>query len=459
MMRAICFFIFSVAFLSACKKDTDIKEMGNTLTDTLQGVITSDITLNENAIYLLRGQVFVSNNAVLTIPAGVTIFVEKSDSTFNKGSLIITQGAKIMVNGTEQSPVVFTSSAKDKQAGDWGSIVILGNAPVNTKRLNVPGLENYKEAICGGNNTADNSGSIHYLRIEYSGGLNPKGEDEWGIDKASGLCLAAVGSSTIVDHIMVSHSRDDAFQFLGGTVNAKNLIAYNNGDDDYDFDLGYNGRLQFIVSYRTGVSDWALRANGIESLNDADASSSIPYTRPIISNATIIGSHGIVKVLTNQNQGIYIRKNTRFAIQNSIIAEYPQGGLMVCNKTRPLLMEAHASSFKYNLVHCEDNKRAFTWDKNGQVISLDKVVPDPELTSFATNEENQNVLISNITDLKFSSIYPTQGMPALSLLQDSPAFTGAIFADADYDLFFEKVSYRGAVGKDNWLVGNWVRWE
>ncbi|MFC6100116.1 hypothetical protein [Olivibacter domesticus] len=459
MIRAICFFILSIVFLASCKKNADINELDDIPTDTLQGVISTDITLKENANYLLKGQVVVQNNAVLTIAPGVSILVEKSDSAINKGSLIITQGAKIVVNGTEQHPVVFTSAAKDKQPGDWGAIVILGKAPINTKTLNVPGLGNDKKAICGGNNAEDNSGSIQYLRIEYGGGLNPKAEDEWAIDKASGLCLAAVGSSTILDHIMVSHSRDDAFQFLGGTVNAKNLIAYNNGDDDYDFDLGYNGRLQFIVSYRTAVSDWALRANGIESLNDADASSSTPYTRPIISNATIIGTQGVVKEPTNQNQGVYIRKNTRFAIQNSIIAEYPQGGLMVCNKTRPLLMEAHASSFKYNLVHCEDNKRAFTWDKNAQVISLDKVVPDPELTSFATNQENQNVLIATIADLKFSSIYPAQGAPILSLLQDSPAFAGANFTDADYSLFFEKVSFRGAAGQNNWLAGNWVNWE
>ena len=140
----------------------------------------------------------------------------------------------------------------------------------------------------------DNSGSIKYLRMEYCGGINPDAEDEWKVDKASGLVLASVGNATIVDNVVVQHSNDDGFQFVGGTVNATHLIGYNNGDDDFDFDLGYTGNLQFILSYRTGLSSThALRANGFEPYNDEVPTDNMPYTRPVVSNMTIVGPQGM----------------------------------------------------------------------------------------------------------------------------------------------------------------------
>ncbi|WP_134089921.1 hypothetical protein [Olivibacter sp. XZL3] len=451
------FLLFSVIIYS-CKKDDGVNQ--NALTphyiDTLEGIISSDIVLQENANYLLKGQVFVQD-ASLTIPKGVTIYVEKADSASNKGSLVVLPGAKLFVNGTDQEPVLFTSAATEKLPGDWGALVILGKAPINSKTLQVPGIDN-KLANCGGSDKDDDSGSIQFLRLAYCGGLNAKGEDEWALDKVSGLCLGAVGSKTTLSHVMVSYSRDDAFQFFGGNVGAKYLIAYNSGDDDYDFDHGYQGNLQFIISYRNSAGDRALRANGIESLNDADASSKTPYTHPVISNATIIGPSGNA-TNTNLNQGVYIRKNTRFSIYNSIVANYPQGGLMVCNKTRPLLMESHQSTFKFNLVYCEDNTRSFTWDHNGQEVSLDKVLADPALTSFATNQDNRNTVIETVSALKLSSVFPQSGAPQLGLQPDSPASTGAKFSESNLNDFFDQVSFRGAIGTDDWTATNWVKWD
>lgn len=449
------FLLFSIAIYS-CKKDNGVNEIRSDFVDTLEGTISTDLTLQENANYLLKGQVYVQG-ASLTIPKGVTIHVEKADAVADKGSLIVLPGAKLFVNGTEQEPVVFTSAASEKLPGDWGALVLLGRAPINSQTLRIPGISN-ELAVCGGSDKNDDSGAIHFLRLAYGGGLNEKGEDEWALDKASGLCLGAVGSKTQIDHIEVSYSRDDAFQFYGGNVGAKYLIAYNNGDDDYDFDHGYQGSLQFILSYRNRVGDWALRANGIESLNDGAASTKTPYTHPVISNATIIGL-GNQAIETNLNQAVYIRKNTRFTISNSIVANYPQGGLMLCNKTRPLLMQVHESLFKFNLVHCEENTRAFTWDKNGQEVSLEKVVADPELTAFATNQDNENEVIQTVSALKLSAIFPSSGMPLLTPLSDSPALSGADFSGSYAADFFDSVSFRGAIGTENWTVAHWVNWD
>jgi hypothetical protein len=422
--------------------------------DTLQGNITSDLMLDVNTHYILNGQVYVKNNATLTIPAGITVSVVKSDVRENKGVLVITKGSKLFINGTLDKPVVFTSAATTKSPGDWGAIILLGKAPTNIGTGNIAGLVVSADTEFGGTVSDDNSGSIKYLRLEYCGGINPDNEDEWLVDKASGLCLESVGSATTIDNVMVEHSNDDAFQFVGGTVNATHLIGYNNGDDDFDFDLGYTGKLQYLISYRTELtSTHALRANGIESYNDEVPTANLPLTRPVISNITIIGPQGMETVKTNLNQGVYIRKGTSFVVQNSIIAEYPQGGLMVCNKTRPVLLNDAGSEFKYNLVHSDSASRTFSWDKGYAVVG------DTVLRDFALNTVNNNTLIQQSADLKLKAMYAVNG-PDLTPGDGSVALTGANFVGADFATFFTPVTYRGAIGSTNWAAsGNWVVWK
>lgn len=438
----------------SCKKNDTNSSITPTKTDTLSNNITADLSLNANTAYVINGQVFVKNNATLTIPAGTTVSVIPTTDRASKGVLVITQGAKLIVNGTVDKPVVFTSAATAKAPGDWGGIIINGKAPTNIGSGNSAGLAISDDTKYGGSIADDNSGSIKYLRLEYCGGINPDAEDEWAVDKVSGLCLESVGSGTTIDNVMVTHSNDDAFQFVGGTVNATHLIAYNNGDDDYDFDLGYEGKLQYLLSYRTGLtSTHALRANGIESYNDETPTSNKPYTRPVISNITIIGPQGMETTKTNLNQGIYIRKGTRFAIQNSIVAEYPQGGLMVCNKTRPILLAGIESQFKYNILHSDSASRTFSWDQDYRVIG------DSILQKFALSDLNSNVQVTNTDEFKFKGMYASNG-PDLSLADGSPALTGANFDAVDFSSYFEKVPYRGAFGTTNWAVANnWAVWK
>ncbi|RAU82201.1 hypothetical protein [Pontibacter arcticus] len=456
-MRKITAFasVLSLLTLFSCNEGDDVINPGNPSeqkADTLQGVITSDLALKQDQTYYLKGQVYVKNNAVLTIPAGVTVTAGSSKDK-QLGALVITQGAKLFVNGTSERPVVFTSAAATKAPGDWAGIFVLGKAPTNLgQQANLPGLAVSADTKFGGDVATDNSGSISYLRVAYTGGLNPANEDEWAIDLASGLTLAGVGTGTKVSHVMVTNSKDDGFQFLGGTVNAKNLIAYNNGDDDFDFDRGYTGKLQFLISYRTKTTTHALRANAMESLNDFDALGPQPFTRPVISNMTIIGPQGAETTKTNLNQGVYIRKATRFAVRNSIIAEYPQGGLMVCMKTRPVLLKNEGSEFKYNLVHSDNAARAFTWDLNTEVVA------DPELEKFGLNETNQNKVISSFADFKLKSPYAQT--PDFTVSSESVAATGANFSGNDYTSFFSPVAFRGAVGGENWAAAsNWAVWK
>jgi hypothetical protein len=451
----------------SCKKTSNsdsIPEGKQTV--VLNGDITVNTDLDSKNDYVLKGRVYVKNNVTLTIPQGTTVSVEAGSTADTKGALIVTPGSKLNINGTVDQPVVFTSGAVSKAPGDWVGIIVLGKASTNGVggKLNVSGLPVTTDTEFGGTADDDNSGSIKYLRLEYAGGLNPSMEAEWALDQASGLSLNGVGSGTVLEHVMVKYSNDDAFQFVGGTVNGKYLVAYNNGDDNFDFDRGYRGNLQFLVSYRTVPSTVAIRANGMESLNDMDASDAMPYTRPVISNMTIIGPSAN-QPETDQSQGIYIRRNTRFDVQNSVIAGYSDGGLMLCPKTKPILINNLGSEFKYNLVNSDDPARAFTYD-NGPTGII--ITPDPVVAAWAIESDqssiekpslNRNIILNQIADLKVKTLYGASG-PDLTPTEGSAALTGANFDDIDF-VNFTKVTFRGALGgSDTWASASaWLDWK
>ena len=455
MNKITLFSLFITGIFVACNKNND-----NTVTpvlklvDTLSAYITADLVLDATKDYVIKGNVIVKNNASLTIPSDINVFMTKNDAAADKSCLVISKGSKLFVNGTLDKPVVFTSGAAVKAPGDWGAIIVLGKAPTNTVTGNIAGLPVSADTEYGGTVSDDNSGAIQYLRLEYCGGINSDNENEWSVDKASGLVLASVGSGTAIDNVMVEHSNDDGFQFVGGTVNATHLIAFNNGDDDFDFDLGYTGKLQYIIAYRSQLtSTHALRANGFESYNDEVPTLNTPLTRPVVSNMTIIGPKGNLPMTGNINQGVYIRKGTRFVIQNSIIAEYTKGGLMVCPKTRPILLLNTGSLFRYNLVHSDTSSKTFCFDRGSEVLAF----ADPELEVFALNTTNNNQLFTSSADLMLKTMYSANG-PDLSPATGSPALSGANFEGADYVGFFNtSTAYRGAVGPTNWAAAsNWA---
>lgn len=458
--------LLATSFFS-CKKDIKsdpMEEIKQTV--VLSGDITANTDLDPKNDYLLKGKVYVKNNATLTIPQGTNVFVEASSVVESKAALIVTSGSKLNINGTLDRPVVFSSAAQNKAPGDWIGIIVLGKASTNGEngKLHVSGLESNADNEFGGTADDDNSGVIKYLRVEYAGGLNPAMEAEWALDKASGLSLNGVGSGTVLENVVVKYSNDDAFQFVGGTVNGKYLVAYNNGDDNFDFDRGYRGHLQFLISYQSVASKVAIRANGIESLNDVDASEVKPYTRPVISNLTIIGP-AEDQPATDQSQGIYIRRNTRFNVQNSIIAGYSNGGLMLCPKTKPILVKNQGSIFKFNLVNSDDQARAFTYD-NGPTGII--IIPDPAVAAWAVQSDsklieipslNNNAIVAGIADLKLKRLYAANESD-LTPVEGSSALSGADFSDADFSSF-SKVAFRGALGaSDTWASASaWLDWK
>ena len=288
--------------------------------------VSADISTNTtwSGVILLQNKIYVKNNATLTIAPGTIIRGDK----LTQGSLIITRGAKINAQGTSTQPIIFTSNEAvgNRNEGDWGGIVLLGLARNNQPGgvANIEGIVATTDTQYGGAFDNDNSGTIKYVRIEFAGiALEPNKE-------INGITFGSVGSATTVDYVQVSHSGDDSFEWFGGTVNCKHIIAYRGLDDDFDTDFGYRGKVQFALSIRDkDVSDAAGDSNSFESDNDAAGSVAQPKTMPIFSNVTLVGPKGngtiTLPVGEKFEKAFRLRRNTSTSVLNSLVTGWEKG--------------------------------------------------------------------------------------------------------------------------------------
>ncbi|MFM7724280.1 MAG: hypothetical protein ACKO7O_05770, partial [Bacteroidota bacterium] len=277
-----------------------------------------------SGVILLQNKIYVKNNATLTIAPGTII---RGDLA-TQGTLIITRGAKIVANGTAANPIVFTSNQAvgNRNEGDWGGLILLGLAKNNQPGgiANIEGIPPITDTQYGGNFDNDNSGSLQYVRVEFAGiPLEPNKE-------VNGITFGSVGSGTVVDYVQVSHSGDDSFEWFGGTVNCKHLIAYGGLDDDFDCDFGYRGKVQFALSIRDkDLSDAPGDSNSFECDNDAAGSTAQPKTRPIFSNVTLVGPKGngsiALPVGEKFEKAFRLRRNSSVSVLNSLVTGWEKG--------------------------------------------------------------------------------------------------------------------------------------
>ena len=288
--------------------------------------VSADITTNTtwSGVVRLNNKVYVKNNATLTIAPGTIIRGDKQ----TQGTLIITRGAKIIADGTASNPIVFTSNEAvgARNEGDWGGLVILGLA-----KNNQPGGVAFIEGIVpttdsqfGGSFDNDYSGILRYVRVEFAGiALEPNKE-------INGITFGSVGNQTIVDYVQVTLSGDDSFEWFGGTVNCKHLIAYRGLDDDFDCDFGYRGKVQFALSIRDkDLSDAPGDSNAFECDNDAAGSTAQPKTRPVFSNVTLVGAkgNGTTALPTGEKfeKAFRLRRNSAVSVLNSLVTGWEKG--------------------------------------------------------------------------------------------------------------------------------------
>jgi hypothetical protein len=304
-------------------------------------VLSGTVTLNASTVYLLKSFCVVPSGAKLVVPAGTIIrgMADANASPKLYATIIVERGGMIELNGTSSSPVILTSNKAvgSRERGDWGGLVLSGKA-VNNQGVDVQ-LEGFSNVAFdntlgkhGGTDDGDNSGTITYTRVEFAGyAFEPNKE-------INGVTFGSVGNKTVVNGMQVSYSGDDAYEWFGGTVNAKHLIAFKTTDDDFDTDFGYRGAVQFGIAYRDSsyydlswnAPSGSSTSETFESDNDASGSGLKPYTAPLFSNITCIGPIGEGQKYSNLGKtaqsafrrGARIRRNSRLSIINSIFTGY-----------------------------------------------------------------------------------------------------------------------------------------
>jgi hypothetical protein len=318
-------------------------------TQVIDSIITTDVVLRRNFTYLLKGVVYVTNNAVLTIEPGTVIRGDYNTC----GTLVVTKGAKLIAKGTEFEPIVFTSNKEsyNKRPGDWGGIIILGDAPIN-KLGGISHLDfnlNRKYNLFGGNNASDNSGVLKYVRIEFAGRkLNSSKE-------LNALSLAGVGSKTEVSYVQVSFSNDDSFEGYGGNLALNNLISYRATDDDFDFTLGAQVDIKNSIAVRYPFSS-DISVSRCFEIDSYDKIENFDFNRNLTnvkaSNMTLVNNESNKQGLVNE--AVFVDENSFFTLNNSVVSGFDS--FMKFNKK--IIEDKHLDKIKVTNItvhNCENN--------------------------------------------------------------------------------------------------------
>lgn len=294
-------------------------------TQILAGNITEDTKLYKKDVYLLLGNVFVTNNAKLTIEPGTVIIGDYK----TKGTLTIAKGAALIANGLETDPIVFTSNKSVKRAGDWGGIIILGDAPTNKfgngsvaslyKELN---STIYQNSNYGGNDITSNSGIIRCVRIEFAGSrIN-------ATDYFSGLLLAGVGNGTVLENIMVSYSAGNSFEVWGGGVDLYKAVSYKSSQNDFKFNFGSQSRLLNSLAVRSPYISSSTRSRCLQ-VTSYDKKEEVDFTKNgtslMAQNLTFLNDSDDLKAEVEKGlikEAVYVGQNASLDMSKTVISGF-----------------------------------------------------------------------------------------------------------------------------------------
>ena len=282
--------------------------------DDFKGTINDgEVVLNSGTVYNLTGAIKVADGATLTIPAGTVIEATGGTSSY----IAVAQGGKINVNGTVSNPVIMTSGNATQAPGDWGGLVICGKAPINTVSGGTSTAQSeVADLTYGGTIANDNSGSIRYLRLEYTGA------NFSSVKEFNGVSLFGVGSGTTFEYVQCYHGSDDGFEFFGGTVNTSNLVSYGNEDDQFDWTEGWNG----TNTNWYGKIAFGKGNRGIEADNYELGFANTPVSNPTITNLTLVGPGSTADAaIYTENNGFKLRRGTRGVFANVHVSAWKEG--------------------------------------------------------------------------------------------------------------------------------------
>ncbi len=438
----------------SCRKieiDGTVKDDGNS--NILEGKISSSRTLTAGTTYKIRGIVYVTNGATLTIEPGTTIQGESN----SRGALVITKGCKIVADATADKPIIFTSDAANPKRGDWGGIVICGNAPTNSNFNGTAGVGQVEGGVnngeglglYGGTNVADNSGILRYVRIEYAGyAYLPDNE-------LNGLTLAGVGSGTTIDYVEIFKANDDAIECFGGTVNLKHTIFISTLDDDFDTDNGWSGKVQFgIVMRDSAVADIS-KSESFESDNDANGSALTPQTSGVYSNITVIGPRATLANVGNSLFlcGAQIRRNSTISIFNSVIMGYPKGLLIDASKGTTTDNNIQANTLFVQNTIIAGCAKPVDYSPGSPATGWDAAAA----LNWFNDASNGNSVLNTNDEVKLTAPY-NYANPDFTPQAGSPLLSNASFTNAKLSTGFTQVTYRGAVGASGDDANWWKGW-
>lgn len=388
-------------FTTACSSDDDPAANtgnGNGTEESyvLDKDITENVTLETGKNYTLNGGIHVKAGATLTIQPGVTI-TAKHDGTVDY--ILVEQGAKIDAQGTASQPIVMTS--EKKEAGAWGGLHICGYAHTN----NGSGSSEIGNAPYGGNNDADNSGTLKYIRLEYTGYAFDEEHE------ANGVSFYGVGNGTTVEHLQAYKGSDDGFEFFGGSVNVKYLVATSCSDDSFDWTEGWNGKAQFLVAYQEGETSLGYACDCLmECDNNGTNFAATPVAHPVIANATLIGNGG-------EAQGVRLRAGTEVELYNTIITGKGKALTVETDETENALKNG-TSKLEYVAIA-------------GELSSKQGIYTNADFVQATGNLDNQTFTWNN-------------------------KYVGTLDGGKDLsaDSFFTSTDYKGAVKSgDDWTEG------
>lgn len=466
--------------------------------------ISTSTTWTANNTYNLQGQIYVLPGATLTIEAGTVI----ASDTGLGGSLAVTRGAQIFVNGTSANPVIMTSKADvatwtngNPQTGtwraaanEWGNLTIMGAGYVSENATigNVPtpnpanfaAMEGLVAAfpgdtkvLYGGGNDDDDSGSIHYLSLRYGGKVI-------GLDnELNGLSLGGVGRNTEIDHVEVMNNVDDGIEIWGGTVNLKYFSVWNVGDDSFDVDQGWRGKAQFgllVQGYSLNASQGSGVCDNLMEIDGAEQSDWQPVTTSTLYNMTLIGQP------VSGDHATAWRDNARLQLRNCVFMDLGKrlvgfenvdgdGGAGYGHNGTLSWADTWLTDYNvYSTVNAPVNPAAFyPVQTSGKLAEISDSVFFRNLNGSAYTEAtargvfnagNNNVLTPGFADVDSPVTALTRGsavvlgpytMLPVTFLDPRPANAALTsVGSAPNDGFFTPAPYRGAFAPgENWLDG------
>lgn len=410
--------------------------------------IQGDVVWTSDNVYLMDGYIYVEDGETLTIEPGTVIKGTADPTTGDQETaLIVARGGQIFAEGTPSEPIIFTAEDDDvtdsddltlDDRGSWGGVLILGRAGIN-----VGGGENFIEGLpttgdnaannrYGGDDDDDDSGVFRYVSIRYGGAIF--GQD----NEINGLTMGAVGRGTTIEYVEVFANQDDGFEWFGGTVNTKYLVAAFCGDDMFDYDEGFRGRGQFWFGIH-GSDD---AGSGGEHDGGTDPETGQPYAIPVIFNATYIGS-GAGSLRSSNDFALNLRDNAGGKYYNSIFTDFAGAGVAIedlgSGEDSRGRLEAGDLVLSHNIwfgfgdvngIGLDDYSDIFVDQFAADAFADDNWLDvDPELRSISREA---------VMEL---DPRPIEGSPALTNETQAPPADG----------FFVDAEYIGAFGNELWI--------